>query len=327
VLNNVEIRRIDGNYLLPVTSMNMHVDMDSWTWDFSASMPSSALSYLQRSGNDPVMLEAKFNGKSYLLIAEKVQRNRQFGKATITVTGRGQSALLSDPYSPIVSLNNTLDRTAQQLMNDALSQNGVALGWSIDWRIDDWMVPAGTWHFQGNYMSALKTIANAAGAFIQPDPSTKTLRVRPRYPFKPWDTSLVSADFELPSSAVTTESVSWEDKPAYNAVYVSGTTDSGILGYVKRAAFAGNMLPQMIADPLITDTAVARARGIAVLADTGYIANYSLHLPVFNETGIIEPGAIVKYVDNDQILGVVKGVSVSADTPKLRQTIEVQAYG
>ena len=328
MLNDVQLRRVEGNYILPATTLQMQIDMDSWTWSFSTSMPASALAVVEPGqAGDKVILEASVNGQKFSLLAEDIQREKVFGKSTISISGRGLSAMLADPYSPILTFKNDIERTAQQLMNDALMINGVSIGWSVDWRIDDWLVPAGVWSHQGSYMSALTTIASAAGAFIQPDPTALTLRILPRYPVKPWEWPSATPDIELPSAAVTRESISWTDKPDYNAVYVSGATAGGILGYVKRAGSAGDKLAPMITDALITDSAPARQRGISILAETGRNASYSLSLPVLQESGIIMPGKMTRYVDSAEVMGIVKGVSISAEQSKLRQTIEVQTHG
>jgi len=328
VLNNVQLRRIDGNHILPATSLQLNIDWDSWTWSFSTSMPQSTLSLVEpgQSG-DLVTLEATINGAAYLLLAENIQTDRTFGKSTISVSGRGKSAMLADPYSPILTFNSAVDRTAQQLMNDALTVNGISIGWAIDWRIDDWLVPANTWNHQGSYMSAITTIAGAAGAFVQPDPVNQVLRVRSRYSVKPWEYASATPDLELPSAVMTKEAISWVDNPQYNGIYVSGSTNSGILAQVKRTGSAANNLAPMITDSLITAVEPARARGIVALANTGRNATYTLSLPVLPETGIVQPGTLVRYVDSSTVMGVVTGVAVSAEQSKVRQTIEVQTHG
>lgn len=331
VINEVQLLRVDGNLELPALALSLSIDMDSWTWKFNASLPASALSNIEPgTSGDPVLLKAIVNGTAYLLLAESIQRDRVFGKSTITVSGRGQSAMLADPYSPILTFANTGARTAQQLIADALTTNGVSLGWDIDWRIDDWTVPSGTWNHQGSYMSAVNTIAASAGAFVQPDPVNKVLRVRPRYPHKPWEWygTDVIPDIELPSAAVIKESITWYEKPGYNAIYISGSTVGGVLGHIKRAGSAGDIVAPMITDPLITDAIAARQRGLHALADTGRGATYSLSLPVLPETGVIDPGCFIRYVDAGvPIVGVVRSVSVTAGLPSVRQTIEVETHG
>ena len=70
-----------------------------------------------------------------------------------------------------------------------------------------------------------------------------------------------------------------------------------MLGQVTRAGTAGEVLAPVVVDPLITEAAAARQRGLAVLADTGRQIEVSLRLPVLAATGIIEPGAFVEYQD------------------------------
>ena len=126
---------------------------------------------------------------------------------------------------------------------------------------------------------------------------------------------------------MTRESINWTDKPDYNAVYVSGATASGILGYIKHAGAAGDKLAPMITDALITQSTAARQRGISILDDTGRNATHSLSLPVLQEVGIIMQGKMTRYVDNAEVMGLFKGVSISAEQAKFRQTVEVQTHG
>ncbi|MBC7489659.1 MAG: hypothetical protein H7240_06430 [Glaciimonas sp.] len=65
-----------------------------------------------------------------------------------------------------------------------------------------------------------------------------------------------------------------------------------------------------------------------MLANTGRGAVYSLSLPILRETGILDPGTLVRYMDKGkQTVGVVKSVSVNIALPSVRQTIEVQTHG
>jgi len=100
---------------------------------------------------------------------------------------------------------------------------------------------------------------------------------------------------------------------------------------VTRTGTAGNLLAPMVVDPLITQAAAARQRGVAVLADTGRQIEVSLRLPVLAETGIIEPGAFVEYHDGSQgrlirRIGIVRSTQVEAGMPEVWQTLGVQSY-
>lgn len=329
VINTISLKRVSDNAAIPDVSLTMSIDMDSWTWGFSASLPASALSLVTPSIiGEPVLLEASINGTAYRFIAESIKRDRTFGKSTINVTGRGQSALLADPYSPVLSFDNsTANRTAQQLIGDALTDNGVPLPWSVEWHLDDWVVPTGAWTHRGSYMSAVTTIAAAAGGFVQPHPTAPTLLILPRNKVAPWNLSEASPDVEIPAAVIRQESLSWENRAEYDSVYVSGSSAGGVLGHVKRIGTPGSKAAPMVTDNLITDSIAARQRGIYELSKYGRVIKYQLNLPILPETGIIMPGKIVRYIDAGiPSTGMVDSVQVNVSLPSATQTITVTKY-
>ncbi len=327
VVNNASLRRVDGNISLPTLGMTLGIDTDSWTWSFGAELPGGALSSLEPAfSGDAVEVEALINGVAYRALVERVERSREFSKNDLRVTGRGKAALLDAPYAPIQSFSNTQARTAQQLMGDILTVNGVPLGWDVQWGLVDWLVPSRVFNHQGSYIGALHQIAAAAGGYIQPHASTQTLKVLPRYPLAPWDWNSVVPDFDLPADVTSRESIQWLEKPVYNRVFVSGQ-EAGVLAQVTRGGTAGDVLAPMVVDALITEAAAARQRGIAVLADTGRQMELSLRLPVLAETGIIAPGAFVAYRDGGLTRrGLVRSTQVQVGLPEVWQTLGVQAY-
>lgn len=327
VVNNINLRRAVDNAQIPCYSLSMTLDADSWTWSFSATLHKDAMGLVEPSNyGAPVELDVEVNGAHYRVLVESISRERQFGSTRIAVSGRGKSAVLSDPYSPILTFSNSQMRSAQQLMNDALMDNGVSIGWEVDFGLADWSVPTGVFSHNGSYMSALKAIAEAAGGYIQPDPVLNKLFVKPRYPVAPWNWHTLSADYSLPSDVTARESISWVDKADYDAVYVSGVT-TGVTALVRKQGTAGGVIAPMVVDPLITDDIAARQRGTAVLGNTGRIANVMLSLPILPATGIIVPGKIVDYVDGGVTRrGITRSVSISANMPTIRQSIEVETH-
>jgi hypothetical protein len=328
VVNDVTLVRTEGSLSLPAFSLSVSIDADSWVWGWQASLPATALDDVLPSGpGAPVEFAATINGVNFLLLGEKVTRDRRFAQARITVSGRGIAAELGDPYAPIVSRNNDADRTAQQLMADALTVNGVGIGWGLDWHLTDWLVPAGVWSHTGTHIEAVNRIAEAAGGYVQASRNSQTLRILPRYPVAPWDWSGVDPDFSLPSAATTRESVEWLEKPAYNAVYISGE-GAGVLAQVQRAATAGDRPAQMVTDALTTHADAARQRGLAILADTGRQQLLTLETPVLSGVGIYPVGSFVQFADDSNSrLGIVRSVSVNAAFPTVRQTIEIECHG
>lgn len=327
VINNVLLRRVDGNVELPTFSLSLSIDADSWTWGFNAALPAAAQDAIEPgSDGTPVELEAVINGTAYRVLAENISRDRSFGQAVIRVSGKGKSAMLGAPYAPILNFGNAQARTAQQLMNDALTVNGASIGWTVNWGLTDWLVPTGAWAHQGTYITALNAIAEAAGGYIQPHPTQKQLNVLARYPTAPWNWGSLTPDFELPSDVTTREGIEWLERPRYNRVFATGE-GQGVLGQVTRAGTDGSILAPMITDALITHADAARQRGLSVLADTGRQAHLSLRLPVLAETGVIQPGKFVRYVDGGTTrIGIVRSTAIEAGMPEVWQTIGVETH-
>lgn len=327
VINEASLRRVDGNIALPTFNMSFNIDADSWTWSFSAALPGSVLSDLEpATSGAPVEVEAMINGVAYRALVERIGRDRSFGKSSIRVQGRGKTALLDSPYAPVQSFFNEDARTAQQLMADVLTVNGVPMDWTVNWGLEDWLVPANVFSHQGSYISALNAIATAAGGYIQPHASLQTISVLPRYQSAPWDWGSVVPDFELPSDVTTREGIEWVEKARYNRVFISGQ-QSGILGQVTRAGTAGDLLAPIVTDALITTAAAARQRGLSVLANTGRQADVSLGLPVLAETGVITPGKFVRYTDAGAVrLGVVRSTAIEVGMPEIWQNLGVETH-
>ena len=326
-INSITLRRVDGNLPIPTHAFSMSLDADSWTWSWNASIPLAALPLVQ-PGSDgaPVEVEAMVNGVPYRLYAEGIASQRQFAQGRIAVKGRGLAALLDAPYASVTNHGNTAARTAQQLMLDVLTVNGVGFGWAVDWGMTDWLVPGNTWTHQGAYISAILNIAQAAGGYVQPHDTDQVLRILPRYPTAPWAWAIITPDFELPSAVVSVEGIDWTRKTGYDRVFVSGI-QNGVLGQVSRAGTAGASVAPMVTDALITHAAAARQRGLSILSDTGRQARVTLTLPVLAETGLIKPGQFVRYQDGaDSRLGLVRSTSLTWSRPKLRQTIAVETH-
>jgi hypothetical protein len=204
----------------------------------------------------------------------------------------------------------------------------VSIGWGIDFGLTDWAVPGGTWDFQGSYIGAVLDIASAAGAIVQPHRTDATLRVMPRYPAAPWNWNTLAPDFVLPAAAMSVEGIQLLTRPDYNRVFVAGTNSAGVLGQVTRSGTAGDSVAPMVTHALThSDVNAVAQRGLAVLSDTGAQASVSLSLQVRPETGVILPGAFVRYEDGAEThLGLVRSTSVNWQRPVLRQSITLETH-
>ena len=328
VINTITLECAADGVPLTALSLTLQIDVDSWSWGWDASIPGAELDRVEPiAAGEPVELIATVNGTPFRLLAERIARDRRFGQSRLRISGRGRAAMLADPHSPIVTRSNGSARTAQQLLADALTTNGVPLGWAIDWQAADWLVPAGLYSHTGNYIEHAQRLAEAAGAYVQAHPTLDTLRILPRYPLLPWEWAAATADVELPSAPVVREAIEWIQRPDYNRVYISGAEAGGILGQVTRAGTAGDVVAPMVTDPLCTHADAARARGRAILADTGRQARITLDLPILPETGILTPGQLIRYTDaGPPRTGLVRSTAVRAQLPAARQTIDIETH-
>lgn len=329
VINSVSLKRADDGSEVIAASLSVGIDADSWAWSWDAQINSAQLdAVMPGSDGAPVELRATINGSPFLLLAERISRERSFGKSSLRVSGRGISALLAAPYFARRALRNDVAMDMEQLAEVALTENGVGIGWTLDWQAADWLVPAGLWATTATPVEALVALAQSAGAYVQPARNSKLLRVLPRYAIAPWDWSASAPALQIPDAVFTTESIEWVEKARYNAVYVSGQGTGGLLGLAKRDGTAGDVLAQMITDPLVTDAAAVRARGLPVLADTGRQALVSGTMPVLDGVGIIDVGTLVQLGSGASARrGLVRSVKVAAGFPRVRQTLEVECHG
>lgn len=327
VINNITLHRVDTGAELHAHSFSMSLDHQSWTWSWQASLHADAAAHLGRdSQGDPAEVEAVVNGTPFRLRLVTIARDRRFSPTRWSVSGQGKAAILAEPWAPKLSFGNpSAARTAQQLANDALTINGVGIGWTVDWGITDWQVPEGAWALQGSYIEAINDIASSVGGYVQPHPTASVLRILPRYPAVPWAWGSITPDFEIPEDAAEIEGTQYVDRPAYDRVFVGGV-GAGVFGPFTRAGTAGNNVAPQATHALITDAPAHRQRGIAALSDTGRQEHITLNMQVLPETGVIVPGQFVRYLSPTPKLGIVRSTSIDWSRPRLRQTIKIETH-
>lgn len=327
VINNITLHRVDTGAELHAHSFSMSLDYQSWTWSWSASLHDDAAPHLGRdSQGDPAELVVQVNGTPFRLRLVSVARDRRFSPTRWSVSGQGKAAVLAAPWAPTLSFGNpSAARTAQQLTADALTINGAGIGWTVDWGLQDWLVPAGAWAMQGSYIDAINDIASSVGGYVQPHPTNSVLRILPKYPTAPWTWASITPDFEIPEDAAEVESTQYIDRPGYNRVFVGGV-GAGVFGPLTRAGTAGNVIAPQVTHALITDATAHRQRGIAELSDTGKQEHITLTMQVLPETGVIVPGQFVRYLGDIPALGIVRSTSIDWSRPKLRQTIKLETH-
>lgn len=328
VINSVSLVRADNGAEIPADALQLSIGSDGPHWSWSASVPG----YARQLVEDRPEVIATLNGTPVRLVVERVRRDRRASLRGVSdalqVSGRSPSAWLSNPFAPATARTSDNPYTAQQLAAQALTINGVSMGWALDWRLPDWLVPAGAWSHLGTPMEAVLRIAEAGGGYIQAAAASQTLRALPHYPAAPWLWASLAPDLTLPEDVVEVEGTETADTAAYDVVYVEGVGPSGRRDRVRRTGTAGVLPAPQIIDPLATDPDMTRARGLAALAASGPQTRVTLRLPVLQETGLILPGTLLDYAaEGTTRRGVVRAFQADWTHPELWQSVEVECHG
>ncbi|MHA6887438.1 hypothetical protein [Ralstonia pseudosolanacearum] len=327
VSNSVDVVRLPGREPIPVKSLQVGIDADSWAWGLSASLPYRALELVEPTAAGPVEIEITINGVSWVMLVESFDVRREFGQASLNIRGRSTAAYLAAPYAPKRSFVPAAPFTARQLAEQELTRAGLATGFTLDWRLPDWLVPEGSWGYQSlSPMEVIGRIAEAVGGYVNAHPRLRTLVAKPRYPVLPWQWATAPADRVLPIDVVKTLNLRWQEKPTFNAVYVCGER-VGVTGHVVRAGTAGDLVAPTVVDGLITHADAARERGRAILADVGRQAVVTLELPMLSSIGLLDPGLLLAVGEGGSTWrSLVRATSIAAEwnaSLTVRQTIEV----
>jgi len=326
VINMFSLVRIADGAPIDVREFSASIDADSWTWGWSAQVHGDLLDLVRGQPGEPVELLAAINGIPLRVVVERISRDRRFAATWLRIAGRGRAAQLADPLAPVLQFSAASSRTVRQLLDDALTDNGVPIGWTVDWQTANWSVPGGVWSHTGTYMDAATRIAESAGAYVQGHDTDTALHILPRYPSLPWQWTTASVDLVLPEDVCSLEGIEWVDRPAYNAVWISGA-EGGRRDRIRRAGSAADRYAPSVVDPLATHEDMTRARGAAILADTGRQAHITVRLPVLPETGIIKPGKLVRYnAQGSTHVGLTRAVSLEHRWPELWQTVRIETH-
>lgn len=311
--------------LEPVALLDATLESDDggFGWALSATGPEHLLDQLAPVSGLPARVRITIDGIDWVFAVERIARTRRFGQHRASIQGRSVTALLGAPYLPQQSWLNTSDLTAQQILAQALQYTGT----TVDWGINDWLVPAGAWSFAGTPLQAALRVAESVGAVLRSHRTDARLIFAPRYPVLPWAWAGAAPTVQMPAAIIATDSLEPEPRPAYNAVYVSGMTQ-GVLGQVRRSGTAGDLLAPQVTDALITHEVAARQRGAAELGAAGNKLMHTLTVPLLtggSNPGLIEPGYLVEVDDiGHRWRGLVRGIRVTAGLPTVRQTLTVE---
>lgn len=323
-IHHLTAHLLPGMEPVALTDVVIAADDDSYCWSLSAQGPEHLLDQLAPAGALPQRLQIGIDGISFVFAVTGLARSRTFERRSVAVQGVSVTAMLGAPYMPRQTWLAEAPATAQQLALAALEFTGVGL----DWQIADWLLPAGAWSFQGTPLQAVLRLAESVNAVVRSHRTAEQLIVAPRYAHLPWEWGTAVPDVQMPAAVIVTDELRPDPRAEYNAVYVAGGSVGGVLGHVVRAGSGRDRLAPQIQDDLITHADAARMRGGWALAASGNKLQHTIGMPVLTggtNPGILNPGQLLEVADTDGTWrGLVRGVSVSASMPRVRQQLVVE---
>lgn len=318
VLNSGSLIRISDGADIPVSSLTVKIDRDSWCWSLSATLIGRTAADLATERTEVL---ATINGFQWRFVIDTLSRSRAFGSTDGSISGRSLTAWWSAPYNPTGSYLETQAKTAQQL-----ALQDVPFGGFLDWQLPTWTVPGRVWQYQNlTPVEVLARLAKSAGGIIQSDPADLKFWLSPRWPVKPWEWSTTSPFATLPSAYCTREEREGIPGIEHDAIMVYGGTDSGIVCMATRAGQPGLVVAPPVNDSLIVDIEPAEARAVQEIADLWPMRQFTVTLPLQAQpagAGLIKPGLFFDLSDGlDGWRGLATEVSITAIFSKTTQSV------
>lgn len=314
----------DDTTVIDLNNVNLSLDADSHSWQFSADLLDPSQRALVKPAPDgtPVEIHVTINSYTWYLIVEKITTTRKFEGEKIRISGRSLSAWLSKPYEQAVSVNQGSLLTVQQIADSLLP-----IGWTNDWQTVTWNVDAGAYsHVNKTPIEALKQIADDIGAVLVPNRISKTMKFLPRYPVLPWNFDGVAVDVQIPDSAIIELTEEPTSSFQANGVYIHGNEIGGELAFIRLNGTAGDRLADTTNNHLMTDVIGLRALGERILAGQ-YEQPKIKSITTFMDgttVPLIEIGDFIGFdVDGVVTKGVINGVSLTATHSQVYQTVSI----
>ncbi len=297
-VNTASLLLLPDRTELPCTAMSIKTDTGSWGWQLNASLVGPDVFDLIRPlpSGYPREVEATINGWTWTFVLEIPDHDRVFSQTQVQCTGWSTSVWMHTPYTPVTIGTHAFARTAHQLAEEALEFTG----WSIDWQLDDWLIPAGVFRWEGTRMDRIMRLLKPVGGCLYTYPSLKILRAYSFTPQPSWLWEAETADVNIPETLVLKLTHSPQFTPSYNGVYVSGTTH-GKQAWVKITGTDGMVHPATpISDVLLCDEngVALRMAGIHFLSSCGLGWTTSVDTLLAPQSGgdgtpLIEPGQLI----------------------------------
>lgn len=336
IANTVSLVVLPDRTPVDATNIRVGLDIDSFSWSFSADLMGEASLNLVKPGNGgQKSVELNINGWTWVLLVERYSRQKQFPAVRYTISGATRTQLLAEPYAPKRSAVNTQPITARQAAEDQLASTGFTLNWdSVNNNPPDWTLPAGALTYQDQTaMQVIARIAEAVGGVVRPSRDGDALTVLPRYREAVWFWEQAVPDCILDADFVTGLGGEWAPQPRWNSCYVSGI-NFGVSVDVRRAGSSGDRPAPDVFDDLLTDATANRYRGICEISKGGEQELVTKSLPLFpvggSAPGLVLPAMLCEVRgDGETWMGLCLSVEISATgvgASRVEQSVRLERH-
>lgn len=323
ILNTLSVTRLDNGEEINVLDGNYSTDRSRWCWSYSLTVPASELPKLEPISGQPVILKIRVNSNEHQMLIENRSRSRKFAQDVYVLTGRSQTALLSEPYSPVRSFLQESERTSVQLCQAELDR--VFSTTQLNWQLIDelgWIVANNSLSYSNLApISVIKMVAESGGGFVYSEKNSNALTIKPLYKKTFWDSLTVDEyDRLIPESVVTAQSTDYELYPDYNGITLTNDR-TGKLAQVKRTGTSADTILPTENNPLF-DYVSMGAYGKSRLAKAGMVETHTFTMPISSEIGECSPGEVLAF--NAEWWGIVDSISVAFTHSSVNQTVKVE---
>lgn len=330
LVHNIITATIGGISIDPI-AFNITTNINSYC--FSASLDITPRDFEKiktklnvARGQEP-LINVVINGKTFTILAETHHRVRKFAHHTHTISGRSLTARLGEDYakaqSGLLNQANYASQIARQQLN--------GLGITLDWGINDWLIPANQYAVSDKTpIAVIADIAKAAGGFVMSDETQPILSVKPKWKAPAWEIATTAPDEIIPIDIIREISDQRRINPRYNTVLLTSNIEGG---HVYRKQQTRDLTAPIEQHPLYTDRDAILPAGIATLSDSGIHADYRLTLRFTDKYNIplAQLGQIWQINDPEGnwrgiITGITLNVHLDNDAPTVWQTITIDRY-
>ncbi len=312
-VHNTLITTMADGTPLDLAGVSISFDADSHSWQWNADLVDSSQVNLVKpqSNGTPVIVHITVNGVKWHLLVERTPTTKTFNSETVSLSGRGVSALLDAPYVIPTSITTTTQLTNQQIAESFLPSSG----WTLDWQIPVWIIPSGAYTHQNlTPLRALQQLVSSCGGMLLPVKDEQKIKVIKRYPVVPWQFANVNPDVQIPDDIIFTLREEPVSIHGANGVYVHGLENGGKQALCRITGSAGDRLTNTQLNNMMTDAIALRALGERALAGA-YVQPTTKSIEVIMDGGttidLVEPGTFVEFVVGSlQDRAIVNGVSI-----------------